>query len=288
MFANMVLKKMALPVTVADAVHLFTTGSDQLWQSMLGQSSTFWVTLSQGTTVTDKKNFKKIFEVIKSYKGPHRLVVWINGKDAVDIKVDAHIAQVTLEDIATVAHFGFLAEFINGSKMTSGQLSCVESIVRTMRQLSIDQAVILAQTLGVVSAAQLANFQAQFIADHAQEGNLFELGDHFFLKDEKKFFVLWDKVCDNYSEHYWIAFWSSKLWRAYCLILAMQNNASAEKLKKLSFGLPYKFVWKKGWQVYSCDQLVQLYSLLYQADCRLKLGGSDAHILDWLFFKNFS
>ena len=77
------------------------------------------------------------------------------------------------------------------------------------------------------------------------ERSLFTLSTYFFAKKAQLFFAEWKNIFGQYSEQFWIAFWSEQLWRAHHYVDYSKAKQFA-LAKKIGYRLPFTFMQRIG------------------------------------------
>lgn len=254
----------------------------QLETSILGHTGLFWF-LPRSEQKT--KNSLESVHYFLSYKGPHTIVFC----DAFSVKLSdckmqesIVINQVDVSKTMDILLFQrCINEGIIGYSLQSGT---VDIVAHKLKQISFDQATLLAEYLSICGK-QKKHFIHDWLdrvipSDHS----LFLLSQYLLAKKSKDFFIHWSLIFNQYSVQFWVTFWAEQMWRSatYLQLMQQQNHAEA---KKIVFRLPYSFV-KRDWQNYSIKQLQDAHNRLYLIDCFTKRGGDGFGLLE-LFFTHF-
>lgn len=228
----------------------------------------------------DAKKLKKLQNIIASYHGPHRLLLWFPATIKVpDLSKGIIITipdKVDKELLITISKsFGFERLLRYSAFFTS--------IITKVPALSLESACMLL-AYGMVLGADWQKGMDEFL-DHLVEtpSSLFALSGAFFSGDAKTFGALWHDFGDRYQMPFWITFWSEQLFRAACVVRYYKAQ-QIEAGKKIGYRLPFSFL-NTDFKRHSYSKLMKAHNALYSHDFHLKNGGDDMMIE--LFYAQF-
>lgn len=274
---NRIKQNIQIPVAYIDvAQEDFNNIQSKLETSFLGQASFYWL---KSAVDIDEKKRKQLISYLSHYQGPNSVGVFVPlelsvPQDAVEIIVDPLIDQKT---------FVLFMKFLDAnSNLTSSQL-----IVRVFKQnetIPLDTACLLmhyARVLGSNSDYFISSWLEKILTP---EKSLFTLSTYFFAKKANLFFKEWARIHAEYSEQFWIAFWSEQLWRAYHYV-EYSRLKQFTIAKKIAHRLPFTFM-QRDWQQFQAQELSEAHQFIYDIDCALK-NGAQATALDVFYSKFF-
>jgi hypothetical protein len=119
----------------------------------------------------------------------------------------------------------------------------------------------------------------------AADVSLFTLSTYFFAKKSKQFFQLLAHIGPQYSEIFWVSYWSEAVWKAHYYI-AFTKAKQFSEAKKISTRLPFNFI-QRDWKLHSPESLKKAHQHLYEIDFSLKNGGSQG-MLDLFYSRYFA
>jgi hypothetical protein len=278
-FFNYVWKKKLLPVVLKGSITRNISSVSILsliGQGTLGERNFFWLGDIE-KSVTDK-NKKNVIKSLLSYLGPNVIAFFVND----DVKVKKSDVIKVKNDI-TLKDFQQLEVFFDKS-VKGKKLFFVKRIFSQIGTISLDFACMLFEYLDLLSDRYVDDFFSYLVSSLKYDESLRHLSGYFFSKNSSRFFKLWSSVYSNYSEMFWIAFWSEQIWRAYYVVLFLQNNDFISA-RKMGFRLPIAFL-KKDWNLVSLSQLSKLHDFLYFIDFSMKKG-STFYSLDLFYCHHF-
>ena len=245
-----------------------------LQMSFLGQTCTYIVSDFSEAKKTCKDHF---LSILRAYQGPHKLICSI-----ADIKQEqvpgALVIQVqdgyTFDDIKAVYA---MADEVTRQK----HIYFFTAAYKYKKQFSLDDIWMLGSYAQLVSAANYQQFfQDWFCKLVVADSSLYTLSQLFLEKESHDFFVYWARIKENYSEMFWISFWSEQLYRAYFYAIMIQKGAT--QAKNIGYGLPFSFL-KFGWQQVHISELMQAHQAVYALDGMFKNGKSPYELEAFLF-----
>lgn len=246
----------------------FFEWQSQINSSFLGLSRVYWLT---GTE--DIKNLTHVLNLLDQYDGPHYLFFYIS-REQIEKIVAKNIVFVDLPTIIDKKSYSIVA---NSLYQLSSTESYATELFSRVEKISVEQSCLILNYLeltGTFSSDLLTSDWFEKII--TPERSLFLLSQYFFAKDEKNFFKVWQLIKEDYSDMFWLSFWSEQMWRAYYVTLFHQKK-SPIALKKMSFRLPFSFI-QKQCKEYSIAELKKAHDFLYNLDFSLKNGTTQSTI----------
>lgn len=232
----------------------------------LGMRSYYWF---YNVTPLDQTH-KKLFQtLVASYQGPHCLIFFALQSSGLTCSPEALI--VDIPDRCTKDLFLELVLFTQAG-VSDAMNFFAQQLFMNSKEISLDTAYRIVQY-----APLLGTHQAFFIKQWLPyildaDNSLFTLSQYLFAKHEKMFFKTWATLEADYSDIFWVSFWSEQVWRATMYIHLMKTN-NRQEAEKMAHRLPFSFK-NKGWFSWKESELIAAHSFLYTADTALKNGGS--------------
>lgn len=236
-----------------------------LSQSMLGAQSFFL--LGNISDERESKAAAAFKQYACSYQGPHSLAFFIA---TADLPPQSQATVVQLPAMLDQHEFILLARWL-GHVDIERKAGIFEPLFYA-RKLLLNLCIALIDYVALGSLKHKDAFTAYLQALYVPEASLQQLAECFFAKREKDFFVLWNKVHQEYPPIFWVLFWTEQLWRGLHVAQFMQQKQFV-LAKKMSFRLPYSFI-NKDWQRVQVNELVRGYEFLYQIDYAIKTGST--------------
>jgi hypothetical protein len=258
---------------------------ESLQQSFLGQRTFYWLSEYQFGKI-EKGNKKELFDLLTHYNGENFVSFYLhvekltaqcknNLKNMLVINIDEFVDKVLLNEILQLFD----------KKFDANKREFIKQIFKISQTLLWDKALLLVYYLELVNVRYLNEYQDYLFSLLVDlKPSLHLLAQHFFTKKPEQFFNIWSKVYQDYSEMFWISFWTSKIFRAYYFIQFAKQKDFA-KARSVSFGLPSMFV-KGDWQNFSLKQLSNYHTFLYTNDFKVKTG-STFYSLDLFYLNHF-
>lgn len=234
--------------------------------SFLGMKSCYWLYNVSGADASQKKALQQLFS---SYQGPNTLIFF--AVSSFFTIQSEHVLVIDIPDTCTKELFLELACFTDATDIDPIRLFA-QQLFSTTKEIPLDTACRLMNyvtLLGMHQAVFIKHWLSYFIDT---ERSLFTLSQHLFAKQEKAFFAAWQHIIQEYSDIFWVSFWSEQLWRAttYIHLMRMNNRAEAEKV---AYRLPFSFK-NRGWLTWHTSELIAAHSFLSSTDTILKNGGN--------------
>jgi len=262
----------------ADKKVLYST----LKQRFLGQDNIYW--LGNSLEKFSTKNIQEILKFFSDYKGPHYVSFFLKEDLISEIKTlgkDVKIIEVD-NDINSPIFIKLLSLF--GKKFNQKKQKSFNKKICDISSIQLDIACMLMQYFELINTANLDKFDKYLSLLLNFQGSLRDLSQYFFAKKPKQFFYLWKDVKDDYSDMFWIAYWSDQIWRAY-FVVKFLNQKDIRKARRVGFRLPAAFI-KSDYRKFSLNKLQDLYEFLYNIDFSIKKGSSFCS-LDLFYFNYF-
>jgi hypothetical protein len=237
-----------------------------LSQSMLGDFSFFWL-----GNLGDEKESKMMQEAVNyitAYKGPHTVAFFLPHDSKLWPK---NATPITLPVEASLEDFYTLAEFFS-VPLDANKKLLARNIFASSQTLALENCLMLLNYIELVGSKTADSYQHFLTNILGTPPTLQALSEQFFARNSQQFFALWVQIEKEYSDIFWIVFWSEQIWRAYNVVAYLEQKNFAQA-KKMSFRLPYSFI-NKHWQKTSVQELAQGYEFLYRMDYGLKTGST--------------
>ena len=249
-----------------------------LAQSFLGTSNVYW--LGEVPLKPTKKD-EKLLAYIGNYQGPHTIAYFVHN----DAKgVGQHALQVLLPAGLSEHRFREMGTLLCGEQVLR-QGEVIAQVFMQSMEIELDVACMLYDYLELLSARTAPSFTAQLSKIIQPQTSLHALSKAFFERKGREFFSLWSQVKGNYSDMFWLTFFSEQLWQA-CHVVGLQRAGKLHDAKRVGYRLPFSF-FKTTWRKVNPHKLAKAHALLYQGDYALKRGSSFP-VLDYFFSKHFS
>jgi hypothetical protein len=233
-----------------------------LQQTTLGMQYFYW--LGNIFETFPKKHKKNAHEFLAAYNGPNIVVYCASSTEAAPgaIKIPRLIDQQDFNEI--ISFFG--------KEFHEKKLNLINKIFEQAPTITLDFSCSIIAYLELTSIQMLDQLYEYLLKTLKTQPSLSLLSEYFFSKRSHEFFVLWNKLANEYPEIFWITFWSEQLWRAYYTkkFLTQQNFSKA---RKMSFRLPYSFI-KRDWEKIKLKDLADLHDQMYCIDYALKIGST--------------
>ena len=271
------LKRMQeLPILFIDVQdESFPSIQAQLETSFLGQKTIYWL---KNCIELDEKKKKQLLPYLANYSGPNVIGIFL----PLDIATPAQAQEVIIEPLIDQKTFTEIARFFDAQlPVSSSQL--MMRVYKHSQTIPLDTVCLLmhyAKVLGANTDYFISSWLEKIITP---EKSLFTLSTYFFAKKAQLFLTEWKNISSQYSEQFWIAFWSEQLWRAHHYVDYSKTKQFA-LAKKIGYRLPFTFM-SRDWQSYNPEELSKAHHYIYEIDSALKNGGNPVG-LD-LFYSKF-
>lgn len=216
------------------------------------------------------------------YCGPHQIAFFVDKE--MSLPSNERMMVVYTPEFVNKQQFEQLVAFFNHNVSRSGK-QLINCIFKKNNSVPLDTAMLLIQYVSLIGTG--VDYFNNYWLDNLviPEKSLFILSKYFFAKDKQLFFTYLTTIANNYSEIFWISFWSDLLWRA-CNFVQLSQENRREEAKKIGFRLPFSFItydWKKA----NVTELSQAHLFLYNLDFNLKNGALTSY-LELFYTKYFS
>jgi len=249
----------------------------KLSTTFLGQKKLYWL---EDISSLKAKERAKWVEYIKQYNGPNLLGFFSDESIKLGKKKNVLVAQI--DNFVDQKIFLKMVEF--SSKLLTKSLAKIfSSFFTSHKKITLDTSCMLMNYSFLVGRQHKEFCEKWLNKIITPEKSLFTLSQYFFDRNPKRFLQLWDDVKDDYSDQFWVTFWSEQVWRS-CNVLQFIKARNMPEARKVSFRLPFSFM-QRSWRNFSIDELKNAHKFLYSIDYSLKNGG-DPFSLD-LFFSRF-
>jgi hypothetical protein len=148
--------------------------------------------------------------------------------------------------------------------------SFIKNIFNNYNSLSLDSSYLLMHYCILIGNKSEIFMQEWLSSIVHPEKSLFTLSTYFFAKKGPLFFELWNSISHDYSDLFWITYWSEQLFKAHAFILMNKNNNFLQA-KKIAYRLPFSFI-QKDWKSISLLELQNAHNHLYNLDWNIKNG----------------
>ena len=161
----------------------------------------------------------------------------------------------------------------------------LEDIFGLSFEMSLDSALILFDHVACVSRRTWEISKGYLFGLLSEVNELRDLSEAFWTRNQKRFFVEWNKVSADYPESFWVSYWSNQVFLAYFYI---DRASSAQKItpQGQEHSLSPTFTWKNGWKKYSKSYCFTLHKILFEIDSELKKGSTES-ILEYFLTTHF-
>lgn len=251
----------------------------QLSGSFLGSTYTYWLS---GIHELEDADRKALLQFLSNYSGPHTVLFFL----IVDERQSTPSSWVTVSIPERIAHQDFLSLLLwydTRLKERQAVLEIVQQIFAQYQTVSIEQAMLILEYLPLIGKSSQEFIQQWLPRLMSTEQSLFTLSQAFFAKNLEQTIGLWHQMSDQYVEQFWTAYWSEQLFRAYCVVRALETGDSSIDIKRISARLPYSFL-KRDYKRWSLNQLLYAHQVITQVELDLKSGASSWQ-LDTFYMK---
>lgn len=263
--------------TLDVAEHDLATIFSKLETSFLGMRTLYWL---RSFSIADEKKRLKLMAYVESYQGPNCILFFVAPR--APLKIQGHCIEIP--EAFNKKEFMHCFSFLEGEAAVKRSTQFITTLFSRNELIHLDQACIFMRYAVLLGAGQQEFVDSWLDVLLVPEKSLFSLSQFFFAKSPKKFFSYWSRIGGEYSEPFWITFWSEQLWRAHFYVDLMKQKKFAQA-KGVAFRLPFSLI-QTDWQKLRVDELKQAHDFLYSLDFSLKNGGNAA-ALDLLYSKFF-
>lgn len=238
----------------------------QLSQTFLGSSLRYW---AAAPSPWQAKLKKKWFDLLANYAGPHTIIMVMSEDDAGYFVGKKNVQRMALPETITQQGLVKLATALGKDRAAR---ALKEQDLAPAGLLTLDQACQLLIHLEFLPLRQRDAVAAYLGRLVPESSTLLEVSDLFFRRQWDRFFTVWRRLTSEYSDMFWVAFFTEQVWRAYYVQQAMKKNDRA-LARRLSFRLPASYT-SRTWRQVKPAELLELYEQLYFFDTRVKRGSS--------------
>lgn len=250
-----------------------------LASTFLGQ--THWYSLGNLGAISSKKKRADYLRFVISYKGPHRLLVFIPEADKTTIPAD--LIECEIQATYTSDQVKKISILYEDEKPEVAAYF-FSKLYRIKKEYSLDQLCLLKEYAKLLGKNMNEFFNEWIEKLIVSDVSLFHLSQLFFEKNAAEFFSKWQQVRENYSDQFWTSYFSEQLFKAYFVV--EHGGFVPSDQKQLQFGLSFSFL-KHDWKLYGARELKYAHQKMYEIDLSLKSGGSP-YQLDSFFISFFN
>ncbi|KKP35806.1 MAG: hypothetical protein UR26_C0002G0106 [candidate division TM6 bacterium GW2011_GWF2_32_72] len=235
-----------------------------LESTFLGQTKFYWLGNFSTLTAVEKKSWKMYLE---SYSGPNKLMFFAESKDDFIFK---NCLRIEVENGIKQAQYEQLSVLLDPRRPSD---LFINKLFLQIDSISLDQAMLFLYYQKLLGNRLDDFFEMIAPKILIAEKSLFKLSQAFFGKEGRIFFDLWQKCKDDYSEMFWVAYWSDQIFRATCYVRLSRKKEMLEA-KRIGYKLPFLFL-QKDWKEFNSKELTNAHDFLYDLDFGLKNGVSE-------------
>lgn len=247
-----------------------------LEQSILGNYSFYWL----GNLSEQSKN-TKLLNYISNYNGLHAIAFFIPN-DFKNLKLSQDVVQIEIDSNMHIDDAKKIIALFS-PKVPDKKIAMLCKVFNGKNDIDIDSVCMLINYFDLININALDDSYSYISKIFGIQPVLSQLSNAFWAKSTKDFFSIWQKIESSYPEVFWVIFWSEQIWKAYHVILFL-NQKNFVKAKQISYGLPFSFI-NKDFKNFKLTDLACLYENLYDIDFAIKKG-STFYSLD-LFYLNY-
>ncbi len=267
-------KRMSLENSNGDALY------SVLGQSMLGQTNHYW--LGDLSLMKKGKHKKKAISFLLDYQGPHQVSVFINKDE--ELTTAQKKNALSIPDNFTHNDFIEFMDFLE-IPLPEKKYTLIKELFNKVSDLPINFACVLIIHLELISVKDINELISYLTKQLEEQPSLYQLSEYFFSRNPKSFFKLWCTLEKDYSTMFWLAYWSDQLWKAFHTKRFLEQKTFAQA-KRMSYRLPHSFL-SKTWKLTRKQDLLDLYTKLYEIDFSVKKGITFSGALDLWYCKHF-
>lgn len=250
---------------------------EQLYQTFLGTQIHYWLVPS---VPWQTKLKKELFDVLGKYVGPHAVTIVLSPEDADYFIGNKRMRRVELPKLVAGSQLEALAAFLGYERAAR----ILPSVAGLFHELSLDQACLLVRHAHYLPVKEETGIQRYLVHLVPEASSLGVVSDLFLRREWPAFFTQWNRLVAEYSDMFWVAFFSDLVWRAYYVQRALVAKDLVQA-KRMSFRLPASFI-TKTWRLSTGQELADLYEQLYFFDTRVKKGSAFS-MQDFLISSSF-
>jgi hypothetical protein len=234
----------------------------ELSTSFLGINGIYWLGDVSSYNPLDQK---KILAFLKSYSGPHQVMLYISEKSELNpehgciVEIEKEYAYDSIKSITAVY----------SEENISGIIYFLRALFQKKQLYALEELSRLLQYQPVLGQNKTAFLDEWFSKLTRDDRSLFYLSELFFAKKNDAFIQEWNNIFHQYSEMFWISFWSEQFFKSYCYIFQQQQQKIVSKFE--TYGLPFSFL-KSDWKKHNLKTLQKNHQKIYEVDALLKNG----------------
>lgn len=242
--------------------------------SFLGNQVVYWLKNIELLSTADQTMW---LEYIYTYTGPH--VLCVASHVLPKRQPNEHMLLVEFPSYINQDDYRILYQkympFL-------GDESFVKKLFNKQSMISLDQASMMLYYHVLVGSKNQAFFTSWFDMIITPDKSLFTLSQLLFAAHNQEFWKYWITSKNQYSEEFWIVFWSEQLWQA-SLFVSIASTKNTAEAKKVVTRLPFSFI-NKDWRRYTPEFLAQAHHFLTTVDYNSK-NNSNAYGLELCLHK---
>jgi len=232
--------------------------------SFLGNHTVYWLKKLPEIPVKQRTVWANY---LQDYRGPNLLICCVDQQTNI-----TPTAGMVFDLPHTIGRDDFFVLYgLMACDITKAQRQFIEQVYGMHESLPLEAACLIIRYMSVVGSGGHEFITTWLSSIIVPEKSLFTLSQYLFARDSKKFFSYWTRIGKDYSEVFWISFWSEQLWRASLFIMLTKAGKPIEA-RKMAFRLPFSFI-QKDYQFLSLADLYSAHDHLNSADFALKNGG---------------
>lgn len=253
--------KCHIPLVTIDSITHEVELKSYLEMSFLGSKTLYWLS----PDLIDSN--PHLLPYLMHYQGPNIISFFSQKPKSVE--------NALIINLPSEINYALFLELFNILFPLYGKKSShfIKNIFDNYSSLSLDSSYLLMQYCILVGNKSDIFMQEWLSSIVYPEKSLFTLSTYFFAKKGPLFFELWNKISEDYSELFWITYWSEQLFKAYAFIV-LNNDNNFLQAKKIAYRLPFSFI-QKDWKSISLIELQNAHDHLYQLDWNIKNGLSN-------------
>lgn len=252
--------------------------SSALKQEFLGIKTFYWLGFFE-----DKKS-DNLSKILFNYSGPNYIALFTDQEKILN-NFSPDTVAILLPDTIDKFLFKKILNFFE-INLSRQKIDLLDKIYSVIINLNLDQVFNLCRYLELISVKNLDDFYnyiLNIVSGVSPSLNL--LSQYFWSRKPELFFKIWEQVYKDYSDMFWVSYWSEQIWKAYFVCKFLQDNKFGQA-KSLTYGLSYNFI-KLDYKNYSLKDLQSYYQFIYDIDYKVKIGSTFTS-LDLFYFKHFN
>lgn len=149
----------------------------------------------------------------------------------------------------------------------------IECIIKNYKEINLNYFCLLMQYAPCIKQSLWENYLVEIKKNNNNFaiGNIFDLTNLFFQKNNEEFFNLWNSLNTEYLPEFWIPYFLEQLWLAYLYLSELKATSKINNpYKKLC-----KWFMNIGYKKYSSEEIYSYYILLYESNNNIKMHSID-------------